>query len=693
MADRTAKLRKLNAFRRHRPHMSASALSEVLQAVQDEGVPELHNRNHLREARNLQCSDPTPFGPILQDINCTCDNGRQVRIPIAHPAALLFTALVLSTAFNSFVNSRMDVAPSSPETPWNLVLYSDEVTPGNPLSAANKRKFQAVYWTFLEFGTHALSREESWFCIMTEYSPVVNSVGAAMSQVFGSLIKVFFDPNGFNFQTGGINLPIGIGNRRLWAKLGVFIQDGEAMRATWMARVGKCRLCMLCDNIFTEESDIAAADGTRLLRCNAVHEDDLVPATDASLRNAARHVEAKFLELPFMGVTAFEDLQKALGVTHKPFSILLDRSLDDIVKPASSYMHDWMHTLFSDGIVNLMVSLLFEAFIDDGRTEIYSVVHGYVDKWNWPSKHYSAHLAEIFSEDRKEKHRKAQHIKCQASDMLSLFPVIAYFVQSVLLPSGRCTMHCKAFLALADAVEFITSVSRGRVSPNMIRGAVQKFLVIFLATWGPTYLTPKLHWLLHFAKTFEVFGVLIACFVTERYHRNPKRYATELQNKSKNASACLLKEVTCHSLARLEVPTALTFNVCLIGPRKPTKAVKKKLMELLEADPATIIDPISIANEARFNVFGTCSKNDVVLITDGDGFKAAKVLLHFGLDDDCITIVNVWSLKSIDRAAGYSEWNVSHEALLIATCDILDTVTWTRLDGDVVGILLPCEFR
>ena len=30
-------------------------------------------------------------------------------------------------------------------------------------------------------------------------------------------------------------------------------------------------------------------------------------------------------------------------------------------------MHDWMHTLFANGIVNTMVFLLFEAFIDEDR--------------------------------------------------------------------------------------------------------------------------------------------------------------------------------------------------------------------------------------------------------------------------------------------------------------------------------------
>jgi hypothetical protein len=55
--------------------------------------------------------------------------------------------------------------PATADEPWQLIIYTDEVTPGNPLATNNKRKFHAVYWSFLELGMNALCREEAWFCI------------------------------------------------------------------------------------------------------------------------------------------------------------------------------------------------------------------------------------------------------------------------------------------------------------------------------------------------------------------------------------------------------------------------------------------------------------------------------------------------------------------------------------------------
>jgi DNA-binding HxlR family transcriptional regulator len=51
MADvRAAKLRRLNGFRRALPHVTASALEAVLNAVESLGVPELHLRANMLEA-------------------------------------------------------------------------------------------------------------------------------------------------------------------------------------------------------------------------------------------------------------------------------------------------------------------------------------------------------------------------------------------------------------------------------------------------------------------------------------------------------------------------------------------------------------------------------------------------------------------------------------------------------------------
>ena len=44
--------------------------------------------------------------------------------------------------------------------PWSLILYADEILPGNQLAYKNKRKMWGIYWTILNLGSAALSDEE-----------------------------------------------------------------------------------------------------------------------------------------------------------------------------------------------------------------------------------------------------------------------------------------------------------------------------------------------------------------------------------------------------------------------------------------------------------------------------------------------------------------------------------------------------
>ena len=69
MTERSAKLLKLNDFRRRLPHCTASALASILADVRKNGIPEgSTSRGAFREARDLQNSQMTPFGPVLQSV-------------------------------------------------------------------------------------------------------------------------------------------------------------------------------------------------------------------------------------------------------------------------------------------------------------------------------------------------------------------------------------------------------------------------------------------------------------------------------------------------------------------------------------------------------------------------------------------------------------------------------------------------
>ena len=215
------KSRKLNAFRRGLPHCSASALGAILQHIKDHGLPEGGlSRQALRLARNRQCHADTDFGPLLQSIDVQNTEGGILTFPVCNPSAFLWIAVTECDRFSSFMLARLHENPSTPEAPWTLLLYSDEVTPGNPLATLNNRKFHAVYWSFLELGENALSREEAWITIMVEYSKNINKVMAGLSQAMAQLIKLFFGAEGHSFATSGMLLPFAGGGIRLWARLG-----------------------------------------------------------------------------------------------------------------------------------------------------------------------------------------------------------------------------------------------------------------------------------------------------------------------------------------------------------------------------------------------------------------------------------------------------------------------------------------
>ena len=148
MTERSAKLLKLNDFRRRLPHCTASALASILADVRDHGIPEgSMSRGAFREARDLQNSQMTPFGPVLQSVLIFGKDDSEKQLTIAHPIALLWKAASECNSFSTYLHQKLIEHPPSQEMPWSLLLYTDEVTPRNPLATLNSRKFHAIYWS------------------------------------------------------------------------------------------------------------------------------------------------------------------------------------------------------------------------------------------------------------------------------------------------------------------------------------------------------------------------------------------------------------------------------------------------------------------------------------------------------------------------------------------------------------------
>ena len=180
-SSRRRKLLELDDLRRSLPRASQSAVQGLVAYLKKNGLPELYNRNDQREARDMKVTDKTAYGPIAQylDLKPADPAGDNVPLLMAHPLAMIWKAYRECDAFAAFLDARLVAQPCTPDTPWKMILYGDEVHPGDVLGGNKARKFQAVYYSFLEFGLVALSYESLWFTLTTTRSSFIKAAADA----------------------------------------------------------------------------------------------------------------------------------------------------------------------------------------------------------------------------------------------------------------------------------------------------------------------------------------------------------------------------------------------------------------------------------------------------------------------------------------------------------------------------------
>ena len=114
-----------------------------------------------------------------------------------------------------------------------MLLYSDEVVPGNPLASRINRKVYAIYGSFAQHKTK-LQCEDAWFILAILPSTIVAELEASIGQVFANLIEaIFFGPacdprNGLYMPHPVTSMDV-----MLYFALGGFVQDGLAMKQTF----------------------------------------------------------------------------------------------------------------------------------------------------------------------------------------------------------------------------------------------------------------------------------------------------------------------------------------------------------------------------------------------------------------------------------------------------------------------------
>lgn len=363
--------------------------------------------------------------------------------------------------------------------------------------------------------------------------------------------------------------------------------------------------------------------------------------------------------------------------------------LATIVKPVSQFMDDWMHVMLASGVFNKHIILMMEQFIEDKVPFKFSMLYEYVGLWTWPKRLASRPIRDLLSDKHSASSLKAGHLKGHCSSMLSVYPVIAYFIERTLVQAGVAKEHCECFFLLADIMDMLHMTSRECISADHLHETITKYITKFNKLYGVDEKIPKFHALQHLPKSLKKFGFLLSCFVHERKHRMLKRYCNDVQNTAAFEQS-VMGEITAHQIHMLNSIETFRFEAGLINPKPAPPPLARFLMTELSLAPGS---DIKSACESRFSRYETCRKGDVVLVRDNavaHKFGAGQVWFHASICGRAISLISMWAQLSVSVTA--CTWQFSENPVLCSTLDILECVVWSR-SGDIVTTLLPITCR
>ena len=227
----------------------------MVEEAKNTGVPELSRQADQVAARRqmLDSCHGGHLGPLIQTASLVQEDGQKVKMFFCHPLVYLASLFARGGSVTKLIQEMHAIQPSSHDKPWDLILYADEIIPGNVGRA--ERKTWCVYTSFLQF-KHHLCHEEAWLTIACERSNWVSTLEAGASQMVRAMLRSIFKNDFVQPELGGFLLKHPTGGIKLHFQLSMVLADGAAHKQFW----GRTKFCILCANIKSTDKPILKHD-------------------------------------------------------------------------------------------------------------------------------------------------------------------------------------------------------------------------------------------------------------------------------------------------------------------------------------------------------------------------------------------------------------------------------------------------
>lgn len=457
-------------------------------------------------------------------------SGGVFRWPVIPLQDLLPHCVGQCAGFRAIFEQTVSRCRPSPAQPWHIVLYCDEITPGNPLRPDNKRKVTAFYASFLEF-KDALRCEECWLLLGVLRSSLLKDIAGGMSAVVRQLLRqMLLGPR--NIRTAGALC----GSTLVFGRFHRILGDEAAVKAA-LATKGASGLkpCLHCKNVVAK-----AADGRQdLVDCDVEGYLVGIACTDPRLFDPMSDADwhAAFDLLAGLAGDSrrkkeLEDMQKAVGLNWEPRGLLGDADLRPLVSVTKS-VRDPMHMLLSNGAMNVELVLLLKAWAETTPEFKFHMLRDFcAARWCFPRARKKVKVSDVFSDGRLAASLPGNSLKAGASEVLSAYAIVRHFVEIVMEPTGKIAPQRASFQALCRVVDGMVLLKQ-RCEPRRLRdfdAACAEWVRLHVGCYGAEFVRPKTHFVLHLGAQPRADQFFADCFTHERKHQAIKAEADYVRN-------------------------------------------------------------------------------------------------------------------------------------------------------------------
>jgi len=454
-------------------------------------------RGDVQHAVELTGREETPYGPLIQMLDLPSE--KVPKWEYVHPMAYLYYICTISKAFFDVMKASIDGC--------KVLLYIDEINPGDSLHFYQGRKLQCVYWALSTWPQHLLQRKDMWILLGVLRSIIVNKLPAGISGFCAHVLRIFFPERGFSFLNG-CTIRFGTESLMFIARFLGWIADEKALKEIFdiKGQAGQSP-CFNCNNVVRF---IQPTRGSRFVKLSCTDPSLFELRTNAQLRTMLDRISSAATK------TARETLEKSFGINYCPGGLLFDAYLfNNVLDPINNYLRDPMHTLSSNGVAGTHIALVVQEL--QGQGVSLDIIQTYAKQFTLPKSR--GKVSDLYFQDAM---LDTDHVRHFASDVLGMIPILHTFMEEKIKPRGWLPDHLKCFAMLFYIMCVLRSCAPVASVIEKLRRLIAAHAELFISLYGEDQAKPKFHHLLHLSDNVLLIARMIACFVTERKHRDIK---------------------------------------------------------------------------------------------------------------------------------------------------------------------------